>query len=70
MKVNRHMNRTKLNKTNKTHIYVYIYILLKHGFKSRSGPINTWHMPQKCSKKEHLSNKTRAFCLIVLYVLD
>ena len=45
------MNRTKLTKTIKTHIYVYIFILFMYGSVLKSRPKNISHMLQECSKK-------------------
>ena len=49
--MNKNMNRTKLKKTNKTHIYVYIFTLFSHGSVFKSRPMNVWHIAHKCSKK-------------------
>ena len=61
MKLSKNMNRTKLTKTIKTHIYVHIFILFMYGSVLKSRPINISHMLQECSKKQNLSNKTSAF---------
>ena len=51
MKLNKNARRTKWNKTNKTHIYVYIFALFMHGSLLKSRPMNKWHIFHKCSNK-------------------
>ena len=57
MKLNKNLNKKKLNKTNKTHIYDYMFTLFMNGSKLRSRRKNICHIPHKCSKKYHLSKK-------------
>ena len=51
MKLNKNSNRTKLIKTNKSNIYVYIVTLFMHGSVLKSRTMNIWHISYKCSKK-------------------
>ena len=51
IKLNKNIKRTNLDKTNKTHIYVYIFTLFIRGTILRSRPMDVWHIPHKCRKR-------------------
>ena len=61
MKVNKYMNRTKLNKTSKNPYHVYIFTLLMYGSVSNSRPIENCYISHKWCKKQNVSNKMPAF---------
>ena len=61
MKMNKNMSSTKLNKINKTHIYIYMFALFVHGSVLKNRPITIWHKFNKCSKEKRLPSKTLSF---------